>query len=76
MAATAYPMLSSDGHLEALPERWSGRMPAKYRSLAPHTTTLPDGSDTPWRWKAPLPSRSITSICGAAARQRTFSPLA
>jgi predicted TIM-barrel fold metal-dependent hydrolase len=45
MVANAYPMLSSDGHLEVLPERWSGRMPAKYRSLAPHTTTLPDGSD-------------------------------
>jgi predicted TIM-barrel fold metal-dependent hydrolase len=38
-------MLSSDGHLEVLPERWTGRMPAKYRDLAPRTTTLPDGSD-------------------------------
>lgn len=45
MATTPYPMVSSDGHLEVLPERWSGRMPAKYRKLAPHTTTLPDGSD-------------------------------
>jgi predicted TIM-barrel fold metal-dependent hydrolase len=43
--AKAYPMLSSDGHLEVLPERWTSRMPAKYRELAPHTTTLPDGSD-------------------------------
>ena len=40
-----YPMLSSDGHLEVLPERWTGRMPEKYRKLAPHTTILPDGSD-------------------------------
>ena len=43
--AKTYPMLSSDGHLEVLPERWTSRMPAKYRALAPHTTTLPDGSD-------------------------------
>ncbi|HKA45228.1 MAG TPA: amidohydrolase family protein [Burkholderiales bacterium] len=43
--AKAYPMLSSDGHLEVLPERWTGRMPAKYRELAPRTTSLPDGSD-------------------------------
>ena len=43
--AKAYPMLSSDGHLEVLPERWTGRMPAQYRELAPRTTTLPDGSD-------------------------------
>lgn len=45
MEAYDYPMLSSDGHLEVLPERWSDRMPAKYRTLAPRTTTLPDGSD-------------------------------
>jgi hypothetical protein len=43
--AKSYPMLSSDGHLEVLPERWTSRMPAKYRELAPRTTTLPDGSD-------------------------------
>jgi predicted TIM-barrel fold metal-dependent hydrolase len=45
MVTNNYPMLSSDGHLEVLPERWTGRMPAKYRHLAPRTTTLPDGSD-------------------------------
>jgi predicted TIM-barrel fold metal-dependent hydrolase len=43
--ANKYPMLSSDGHLEVLPERWTQRMPAKYRDQAPTTTTLPDGSD-------------------------------
>src|SRR6185436_3832556 len=25
------PLISSDGHLEVRPERWSTRMPAKYR---------------------------------------------
>ena len=43
--STNYPMLSSDGHLEVLPERWTGRMPSKYKGIAPTTTTLPDGSD-------------------------------
>ena len=45
MMTKHYPMLSSDGHLEVLPERWTPRMPPKYRELAPRTTTLPDGSD-------------------------------
>src|SRR5881227_941599 len=39
------PLLSSDGHLEVRPERWTPRMPAKYRERAPRTVTLPDGGD-------------------------------
>src|SRR5258708_40314789 len=39
------PLLSSDGHLEVLPERWTPRMPAKYRGRAPRTIKLPDGGD-------------------------------
>jgi predicted TIM-barrel fold metal-dependent hydrolase len=39
------PLLSSDGHLEVRPERWSSRMPAKHRELAPRTIKLPDGGD-------------------------------
>ena len=39
------PLLSSDGHLEVRPERWSPRMPAKHRELAPKTIKLPDGGD-------------------------------
>ena len=39
------PLLSSDGHLEVLPERWTPRMPAKYRVRAPRTIKLPDGGD-------------------------------
>ncbi len=38
-------MISSDGHLEVLPERWTVRMPARYREKAPRTVTLPDGGD-------------------------------
>jgi hypothetical protein len=32
--AKTYPMLSGDGHLDGLPERCTGRRPAKYRALA------------------------------------------
>jgi predicted TIM-barrel fold metal-dependent hydrolase len=39
------PLVSSDGHLEVLPERWTGRMPARHRDKAPRTVKLPDGGD-------------------------------
>jgi uncharacterized protein len=39
------PLLSSDGHLEVRPERWTPRMPVKHREHAPRTITLPDGGD-------------------------------
>src|SRR3989441_10198870 len=44
-APTLPPLLSSDGPLEVLPERWTPRMPAKYRDKAPRTIKLPDGGD-------------------------------
>ena len=35
MPATALPpLISSDGHLEVLPERWTPRIPARLRSSA------------------------------------------
>ena len=39
------PLYSSDGHLEVRPERWSPRMPEKFRSRAPKTIKLDDGGD-------------------------------
>ncbi len=39
------PLISSDGHLEVRPERWTPRMPARFRDKAPRTITLPDGGD-------------------------------
>ena len=39
------PLLSSDGHLEVLPERWSGRLSGQHRAKAPRTVRLPDGGD-------------------------------
>ena len=43
--STLPPLLSSDGHLEVRPERWTPRMPAQYRERAPRTIKLPDGGD-------------------------------
>jgi predicted TIM-barrel fold metal-dependent hydrolase len=43
--AREYTLISSDGHLEVPPERWSGRVPARYRDRAPRTVHLPDGGD-------------------------------
>src|SRR5258707_1110293 len=40
-----YTLMSSDGHLEVPPERWSHRVPEKYRDRAPRTVALPDGGD-------------------------------
>jgi hypothetical protein len=39
------PLISSDGHLEVRPERWTPRMPAALRDRAPRTIKLPDGGD-------------------------------
>lgn len=38
-------LISSDGHLEVLPERWTPRIPPRYRDKAPRTIRLPDGGD-------------------------------
>jgi predicted TIM-barrel fold metal-dependent hydrolase len=43
--ARKYNLMSSDGHLEVPPERWTHRVPEKYRDRAPHTVHLPDGGD-------------------------------
>ncbi len=40
-----FRLMSSDGHLEVPPERWSHRVPEKYRDRAPRTITMPDGGD-------------------------------
>jgi hypothetical protein len=39
------PLISSDGHLEVRPERWTPHMPATLREKAPRTIKLPDGGD-------------------------------
>jgi predicted TIM-barrel fold metal-dependent hydrolase len=43
--AQQYDFISSDTHLEVLPERWTGRVDAMYRDKMPHTVPHPDGGD-------------------------------
>ena len=39
-ASTLPPLLSSDGHLEVRPERWTPRMPANLRDKAPRKPAM------------------------------------
>ena len=43
--AKEYRLISSDGHLEVRPERWTHRVPAKYRDRVPRSVQLPDGGE-------------------------------
>ena len=47
-------VISADGHLEVLPERWTNRVPQKYRDRAPRTVQLPDGGDAQFIEGRPL----------------------
>src|SRR3954452_18673103 len=43
--AKEYRLISSDGHLEVLPERWTPRVSKQYQDRVPRTVRLPDGGD-------------------------------
>ncbi|HZT08860.1 MAG TPA: amidohydrolase family protein [Chloroflexota bacterium] len=43
--ARSYPIISADSHLQIAAERWTWRVPPKYRDCAPKTIQLPDGTD-------------------------------
>ncbi len=43
--ASKYNLFSADSHLEISPDRWTSRVPAKYRDRAPRLVKLPDGGD-------------------------------
>jgi predicted TIM-barrel fold metal-dependent hydrolase len=52
--AEQYDFISSDTHLEVLPERWTGRVSATYRDKMPRTVPHPDGGDALQIEGAPL----------------------
>jgi predicted TIM-barrel fold metal-dependent hydrolase len=52
--AKPYEFISSDTHLEVLPERWTGRVDAKYREQMPRTVPHPDGGDALYIEGTPL----------------------
>ena len=43
--AKDYRVISADSHLQIAAERWTPRIPAKYRDIAPRTVQMPDGTD-------------------------------
>ncbi len=43
--ASKYRIFSADSHLEISTDRWTHRVPAKYRDRAPRMVKLPDGGD-------------------------------
>jgi predicted TIM-barrel fold metal-dependent hydrolase len=43
--ASDYRLFSADSHLEISPERWTKRVPEKYRDRAPRLVKLPNGGD-------------------------------
>ncbi len=52
--AKPYEFISSDTHLEVLPERWTDRVDAQYRGQMPRTVPHPDGGDALYIEGAPL----------------------
>lgn len=42
---TTYRLISGDSHLQITPDRWTHRVPARYRDLAPRRIRLPEGGD-------------------------------
>ena len=43
--AKGYRIISADSHLQIAAERWTPRIPAKYRDVAPRTVQMPDGTE-------------------------------
>ena len=43
--AQDYRIISADSHLQIAAERWTPRIPAKYRDVAPRTVRMPDGTE-------------------------------
>ena len=43
--ARQYKPVSADGHPEVPPERWTHRVPSKFRHRAPHSIHLADGGN-------------------------------
>ncbi len=71
-----YRCISADGHLEVRPDRYTQRVPAKYRDHAPQVITLQDGTLAVLQEGKPI-ERLISNIaCGRPYEERRpFDPL-
>jgi predicted TIM-barrel fold metal-dependent hydrolase len=70
--AMKYCVISADSHLEVVPERWTPRVPAKYRDRAPRTVKLAGGGDALLIENRPLQVPGL-SLCGK--RYEEYSPV-
>ena len=43
--ATQYRIISGDSHLDLPPDRWTHRVPAKWKDRAPRRVKLPSGEE-------------------------------
>ena len=76
MTASALPpLMSSDGHLEVLPERWTAAdARASSRDKAPRTIKLPDGGDAILVRRAADPTRAPFLDLRAGRTNETWQP--
>jgi predicted TIM-barrel fold metal-dependent hydrolase len=67
-----YQVISADSHLEVVPERWTRRVPEKYRHRAPRTVKLANGGDGLLIENRPLQVPGL-SLCGKPYEE--YSPI-
>lgn len=65
-----YRCISADSHLEVRPDRYTGRMPAKYRDLAPRVITLQDGTLAVLQEGKPIERLIVNISCGLPYEER------
>src|SRR5436190_4706326 len=74
--AKAYRLISSDGHLEVLPERWTPRVSKQCQDRVPRTVRLPDGGDGLLIEGLPLQTANFLDLrAGWAEEYLGFKPL-
>ena len=64
--ARKYRIVSADSHLEIPPDRWTPRVPARYRDRAPRTVKLANGGD------ATLVENQPLSVLGLAVTGKPY----
>lgn len=67
--AGQYDFISSDTHLEVLPERWTGRVDTKCRDLMPRTVPHPNGGDALYIEGAPLHQVGFLDLRGGRTNE-------
>ena len=67
-----YTIISGDSHLDLAPDRWTHRVPAKWRSRAPRRVKLESGEDAVVIEDRP-PAPDLGRLASAVAGGRWFA---